>query len=162
MKRGLKVELSVLNVQCFVVTTRAPMKRGLKGIVRSLTLLNEAFNLQEGFDLNEYITRGFGGMKNQPVQAVIRVDPPASRWVRVQKWQGLQKQIDLGNDQIEMHFDTEGRKGLMRQVLQWGGCAEMVAPPNFRAEIAQEITKMTKKIREPLKKTIKILITDMF
>ncbi len=113
--------------------------------MQSLTLLNETFKPQEGFDLNEYIARGFGGMKNQPVQAVIRVDPPASRWVRVQKWQGLQKQIDLGNDQIEMHFDTEGRKGLMRQVLQWGSCAEVLAPPNFRAEIAQEITKMTKK-----------------
>ena len=84
-------------------------------------------------------------MKDQPVQAVIRVDPPASRWVRVQKWQNLQKQIDLGNDQIELHFDTEGREGLMRQILQWGSCAEVVTPPDFREEIAQEIEKMTKK-----------------
>ena len=115
--------------------------------MRSLTILDETFERQEGFDLNEYITRGFGGMKDQPVQAVIRVEPPASRWVRVQKWQGLQKQIDLGNDQIELHFDTEGREGLMRQILQWGSCAEVVTPPDFREEIAQEIEKMTKKYR---------------
>ena len=113
--------------------------------MRSLTLLDETFEPQEDFDLNEYITRGFGGMKDQPVQAIIRVNPPASRWVRVQKWQGLQKQIDLGDDQIELHFDTEGREGLMRQILQWGSCAEVLTPPDFREEIAQEITKMIKK-----------------
>ena len=69
--------------------------------------------------------------------------PPA--WVGTQKWPGLQKQIDLGNDQIELHFDTEGREGLMRQILQWGSCAEVIAPSDFREEIAQEIEKMTKK-----------------
>ena len=117
--------------------------------MRSLIALNETFEPQEGFDLNEYITRGFGGMKDQPVQAVIRVGPPASRWVRLQKWQGLQKQIDRGNDRIELHFDTEGREGLMRQILQWGSCAEVVAPSDFREEIAQEIKKMTKKYENP-------------
>ena len=91
-------------------------------------------------------------MKDQPVQAVIRVGPPASRWVRLQKWQGLQKQVDLGDDQIELHFDTEGREGLMRQILQWGSCAEVVTPPDFREEIAQEIKKNDRKIRESLKK----------
>ena len=113
--------------------------------MRALTSLNETFERQEGFDLNEYITRGFGGMKGQPVQTVIRVVPPASRWVRLQKWPGLQKQIDLGGDQIELYFDTEGREGLMRQILQWGSCAEVVTPADFRGEIAQEIKKMTKK-----------------
>ena len=117
--------------------------------MRSLTLLNETFEPQEGFDLNEYVTRGFGGMKDQPVQAIIRVGPPASRWVRSQKWQGLQKQIELGDDKIELHFDTEGREGLMRQILQWGSCAEVVSPPNFREEIAQEIEKMRKKYENP-------------
>ena len=116
--------------------------------MRSLTLLDETFERQNSFDLNEYITRGFGGMKDQPVQAVIRVNPPASRWVRVQKWQGLQKQIDRGDDQIELHFDTEGREGLMRQILQWGSCAEVIAPSDFREEIAQEIEKMTKKYQK--------------
>ena len=116
--------------------------------MRSLTLLDENFEGQEGFDLNEYITRGFGGMKDQPVQAVIRVDPPASRWVRVQKWPGLQKQIDLADDQIELHFDTEGREGLMRQILQWGSCAEVVAPSDFREEIAQEIKTIAKKYEQ--------------
>ena len=113
--------------------------------MHSLTLLDETFDRQEGFNLNEYVTRGFGGIKDQPVQAVVRVGPPASRWVRVQKWQGLQKQVDLGNDQIELHFDTEGREGLMRQILQWGSCTEVVAPSDFREEIAQEIQKMAKK-----------------
>ena len=117
--------------------------------MRSLTLLDETFERQEGFDLNEYIARGFGGIKDQPVQAIIRVDPPASRWVRSQKWQGLQKQIDLGDDQIEMHFDTEGREGLMRQILQWGSCAEVVTPPDFREEVAQEIQKMIEKYENP-------------
>ena len=117
--------------------------------MRSLTLLDETFERQEGFDLNEYVTRGFGGIKDQPVQAIIRVGPPASRWVRSQKWPGLQKRINLGNDQIELHFDTEGREGLMRQILQWGSCAEVITPPDFRAEIAQEIKKMTKKYENP-------------
>ena len=126
------------------------IRKGIREFVfddrmRSLTILDETFEPQEGFKLNEYITRGFGGIKDQPVQAVIRVDPPASRWVRSQRWPGLQKKLDLGNDQIELHFDTEGREGLMRQILQWGSCAEVVTPPDFREEVAQEIQKMTEK-----------------
>ena len=113
--------------------------------MHSLTVLDETFERQEGFDLNEYAKRGFGGMKGQPVQAVIRVGPPASRWVRVQKWPGLKEQVDLGDDLIEMHFDTEGREGLLRQILQWGSCAEIVSPSDFREEIAQEIKKMAQK-----------------
>ncbi len=84
-------------------------------------------------------------MKGQPVQAVIRIGPPASRWVRVQKWPGLKEQVDLGDDLIEMHFDTEGREGLMRQILQWGSCAEIVSPSDFREGIAQEIKNMAQK-----------------
>ncbi len=113
--------------------------------MRSLTVLDEPFERPENFDLNEYAQRGFGGMKGQPVQTVIRVGPPASRWIRHQNWPGLKKQIDLEDDQIEMHFDTDGREGLMRQVLHWGSCAEIISPPDFREEIAQEIKKMAQK-----------------
>ena len=113
--------------------------------MRALTVLDETFERPENFDLNEYVKSGFGGMKGQPVKAIIRVGPPASRWVRNDQWPGLEKQIDLADDQIEMHFDTDGRVGLMRQVLQWGSCAEIISPDDFREEIAQEIAKMGQK-----------------
>ena len=146
---GIAYSDNALRLVGYCHTRQARREFVFDNRMRSLTILDETFEAQEGFDLNEYIARGFGGMKDQPVQAVIRVDPPASRWVRSQKWPGLQKQIDLGDDQIEMHFETEGREGLMRQILQWGSCAEVVAPADFREEIAQEIEKMTKKYENP-------------
>ena len=145
---GIAYSDNALRLIAYCHTRKALREFVFDDRMRSLTLLDETFEPQEGFDLNEYVTRGFGGMKDQPVQAVIRVGPPASRWVRVQKWPGLQKQIDLADDQIELHFDTEGREGLMRQILQWGSCAEVVAPSDFREEIAQEIKKMTKKYEQ--------------
>ena len=57
----------------------------------------------------------------------------------------MQKRVDLADDGIEMHFDTEGREGLMRQVLHWGSCAEVVSPTDFREEVAEEIGKMARK-----------------
>lgn len=145
---GIAYSDNALRLIAYCHTRKALREFVFDDRMRSLTLLDETFEPQEGFDLNEYVTRGFGGMKDQPVQAVIRVGPPASRWVRVQKWPGLQKQIDLADDQIELHFDTEGREGLMRQILQWGSCAEVVSPSDFREEIAQEIKKMTKKYEQ--------------
>lgn len=117
--------------------------------MRTLTVLDETFERRADFSLNEYAARGFGGIKDQPVEAVIRVGPPASRWVRTQRWSGLQKRVDLADDGIEMHFDTEGREGLMRQVLHWGSCAEVLSPTDFREEVAEEIRKMARKYEAP-------------
>ena len=78
------------------------------------------------------------GIKGEPIQAIIRLDPPASRWVREQEWDGLTKTVELEDDIIELHFDTNGRQGLFRQILEWGGCAEVIEPPDFRQQVLDE------------------------
>ena len=78
-------------------------------------------------------------MKGQPVKAVIRIDPPASRWIRQQNPPGLKQTVPLENDRIELHFDMEGRRELMWWTLQWGRYAEVISPPDFRDEVRREV-----------------------
>ena len=110
-----------------------------------LVMLDETFEPQQSFNLSEYTSSGFGVIKGDSVQAVIRLEPPVSRWVREQEWDGLTKTVELEDDAIELHFDTDGRQGLFRQVLEWGGCAEVIEPPDFRQQILNEIEKMQSK-----------------
>ena len=115
------------------------------GRMVDLVMLDETFEPQQSFNLSEYTSSGFGVIKGDSVQAVIRLEPPVSRWVREREWDGLTKTVELEDDAIELHFDTDGRQGLFRQILEWGGCAEVIEPPDFRQQILNEIKKMQSK-----------------
>ena len=86
-------------------------------------------------------------IKSGYVDAVIDVFPPVSRWVREQAFDGITEIISLDNDVIRIHIKTEGREGLMRKILEWGGCAEVISPPDFRKEMMNEIKNMYQRYR---------------
>ena len=113
------------------------------GRMIEVELLEERFEKQADFDLLAYSDTGFGGVRNQtPVEAVVQVGPPVSRWVREQDLKDLSQTVELGNDWIELHFQTDGQEGLLRQVLAWGSCARVVGSDVFKQAFEREIRQM--------------------
>ena len=106
-------------------------------------LLEERFEKQADFDLLAYSDTGFGGVRNQtPVEAVVQVGPPVSRWVREQDLKDLSQTVELGDDWIELHFQTDGQEGLLRQVLAWGSRARVVGSAVFKQAFEREVRQM--------------------
>ncbi len=117
------------------------------GRLLHITGLNEPFDKPTDFDLAIYTETGFGGMRNQDtVSALIRVGPPASRWIKHQTFSGLQETVDLEHDWIELHFETDGEEGLLRQVLAWGSCVQVMGSAKFKQAYQTEVYQMYKKL----------------
>ena len=118
--------------------------------MRSLTILDETFEGQAGFDLNEYIARGFGGIKitNRCRQSSASIRPlplgALSEMARSAETDRFRE-----TTRIELHFDTEGREGLCVRFCNGAVAPKSSHPPIFVQEIAQEIEKMTKKYENP-------------
>ena len=117
------------------------------GQLLHITGLTELFDKPTDFDLAIYTETGFGGMRNQDtVSALIRVGPPASRWIKHQTFSGLQETVDLEYDWIELHFETDGEEGLLRQVLAWRSCVQVMGSAEFKQAYQTEVYQMYKKL----------------
>ena len=54
----------------------------------------------------------------------------------------LSQVITRENDWIELHFQTDGQEGLLRQVLAWGSCARVVGAVAFKQAFEREVRQM--------------------
>ena len=113
------------------------------GRLRHVLLLSESFDEPENFDLATYTQTGFGGIRNRnSVSALVHVGPPVSRWVKQQNLPGLKNTLDLEDDWIELHFETDGEEGLLRQVLAWGSCVKVLGSEKFKSTYQAEVLQM--------------------
>ena len=76
------------------------------------------------------------------VSALVHVGPPVSRWVKQQTLPGLKNTLDLEDDWIELHFETDGEEGLLRQVLAWGSCVKVLGSEKFKSTYQAEVLQM--------------------
>ena len=54
----------------------------------------------------------------------------------------LSQVITGENDWIELHFQTDGQEGLLRQVLAWGSCVRVVESAVFKQAFETEVHQM--------------------
>ena len=95
-----------------------------------LSVLPRTFAEPEGFDLDEYL---YGRRVYRPqgeVTATIRYAPSISRWIVEQ--QGGEEDGD-GSVTVERHVSDAD--WAIRHVLQYGGEAELIAPPGLREKV---------------------------
>ncbi len=117
------------------------------GRLQNLESLNETFEEPIDFDLNAYADAGFGGVRNQEIVSVIvRVSPPVSRWVKHQNFTSLKQKVELEEDCLELHFETDGPEGLLRQVLAWGSSVQVMGDEKFKEFYQTEVQQMCEKL----------------
>ncbi|RJX31248.1 MAG: transcriptional regulator [Desulfurivibrio sp.] len=95
--------------------------------------------------LKEYTRRHFGIMQGaDPVEAVLRFSPQAAAWVGEQIWHPEQQTTSEADGSLLLRFSVADFRELVKKILSHGAEVRVVAPPELRELVSDEIKKMTK------------------
>ncbi len=116
--------------------------------IESLQVTDLKFAPDPGFSIDRYlgdsmkIERGV-----EPKEIIIRFDAKQARYIRERLWHHSQKTEELADGSLILRLQVSGLGEVKRLVLGFGSAAEVLAPPELRAEIERETKKMADKYR---------------
>lgn len=104
--------------------------------------LNEQFTFPEGFDLDEYTRHSFGVIFTRgPVhEVVLRVDQRQSKYLRTLPLHHSQRE-ELHDSYSLFHYNLRLTPDLVSDILSMGSAVTVIAPPELRAMIKDELDK---------------------
>jgi len=81
------------------------------------------------------------GIYNGPAKAtaVIRFTGPAARYAAVEQWHPRQKRTMHADGSVELRFPYGDPTELVKDILSWGECAEVVEPPELRDMVRNKL-----------------------
>lgn len=112
--------------------------------VLTVELLESGFSIPADFDKEKYLGDSFNIMRETKKYHVkLKFSPYQSRWITERKWHKTQQLTTLPDESVLLELDVTGLADLRRWVLQYGSEVEVLAPPELRQAIIQEIEKLT-------------------
>lgn len=106
----------------------------------------ETFAAPDDFSIDAYMATGFLNERGGAARHIaIRFDAYQSRYIRERRWHHSQQPlVALPDGGCELHFESGALDEIKRWVLQFGGHAEVLAPPELRAAVAAEVAALEK------------------
>lgn len=115
--------------------------------MREPEVLSETFSFPASFDLQKYL-QGSMGLITEPdaplTHVVIRLTGYAAVLVPERVWHHTQKIEAIAKDEVLLHLDLQHTQDLIGWVLNWGGLAEMLSPPDLREQVAEAAEAVAK------------------
>jgi predicted DNA-binding transcriptional regulator YafY len=110
-------------------------------ILRAAVLDDAAFDVPEA-ELDEHYASAygiFGGHADKT--AVLRFTPERARWVSAETWHPQQQGEWLPDGRYELRIPYRESRELVMDVMRQGASVEVVAPPELRSEVAEELRR---------------------
>ncbi|MGB9661964.1 MAG: helix-turn-helix transcriptional regulator [Moorellaceae bacterium] len=108
--------------------------------IRQWKLTTAQFTIQPDFSLEEYLRDSLGIERGEQTrEVVIRFAASQVRWIQERKWHSSQQSELLPDGSLIIRMYLSGLQEVKRWVLSFGGCAEVLAPPELRQEMIQEV-----------------------
>ncbi len=105
----------------------------------------EQYAVPKGFSLEKYFQGGWHFISSgRPVQVRLRFTADVARWVTRRKWHPTQKIATRKDGSILFTVTLKGTEEIRRWVYHWGPNCEVLAPKEFRSEVARELRSMVK------------------
>lgn len=100
-------------------------------------------------ELDAHVTRTYGIFSGPVIdRAVIHFSGDAARWVADERWHPEQESRHIGGGRWELVIPYGNPTELIRDILKYGPDAEVVAPPELRAEVADKLSQALRKYRK--------------
>lgn len=124
---------------------RGEVRDFLVSRIRQLSLTDERFTRPEAFDLDHYLSSGFGMIRGQEqILVEIIFDEYQSRWIReLSPFHPTEEREELPDGCLILRMTVTALDGLKRFVLQYGAHARVISPPQLRDLIRAEIDSMS-------------------
>lgn len=104
--------------------------------VQELEATNDIFEYPKDFDPEELLAPAFGIVYDDPIEAKIWFSAEQARYIKERKWAKEQKITNQSDGSIILEMKTSGWWDVKKWVLSFGAEAEVLAPKELRAEIA--------------------------
>ena len=101
-------------------------------------LEDEDFDVPDDFDLGEYLDGDAAyDARAGEVEALVRYDEEIARWIR-EDWD-VEREED---GDVFVRHSVADPEWLVRHVLQYGGAAEVISPPELRERVAESLDRL--------------------
>ena len=113
--------------------------------IASVKLVDEFFELPNGFDLQAYSRGGFMGLQagdKRPQKVVLRFAPEAAGAAQSAPFMPGQKMEFERSGYLRVTFETNTLFQISREVMRWGACVEVIQPKELRDDIRGAANEM--------------------
>ena len=119
---------------------RQQMRNFHLGRIKSWKVLTARFEREHSFSAQEWMAHAFQGIRGEDaVEVQVWFDEYQARWIREQEWPEHYEIEELDQGELTLTFETAGLEGVKMWVMKYGSHAEVLAPPELRAEVADEL-----------------------
>jgi proteasome accessory factor B len=108
--------------------------------LRSARRLEEAFAPPAGFDLAKHERRAMDFDKDVAYEAKVHIRGDQERWLREKTPEDRLEELPEGGEVVTI--PAKSLTWLVNEVLQYGPSAEVLEPPELRAELRRHLVAM--------------------
>jgi predicted DNA-binding transcriptional regulator YafY len=106
--------------------------------MQSIQETGEEFTPDPDFDLDRYLSEGFGIFHGGPVEEVaLQFSPAVARFVREGTWSETETKEELPDGGLILRMRVPINVGLLRFVLQYGAEVEVLSPDTLRQQVVE-------------------------
>ena len=111
--------------------------------IQDIKPTSQYYTIPKTFSMDDYFKTGWHIITyGSPVEVTIRFSENVARWIVRRKWHPSQKVEKNKDDSIMLKVMVSGTMELKRWLYQWGMECEVLSPPKFRKEVADELRAM--------------------
>lgn len=120
--------------------------------VRGVEVTRTRFELPANFAPEEHFNSAFGLVNDRSMRVAVRFSPEVAHAVRDRIWMpGQELEVD-SSGYLTLRFQASGEKELVAWILSYGAHAEVLEPPELRAEVKGQVREMRQFYRNREKK----------
>ena len=109
--------------------------------IQKATLLDESYEIADGFDLDQYMGGAWGVMRPEgqaPELVELHFAPDAGRWVAEEYWHKSQQVEEQPDGSVIFRLNIAITPDFTSWILYYGSKVEVVEPEHLRSAVAQE------------------------
>jgi proteasome accessory factor B len=111
--------------------------------IKSLRQTGRTFEKPKKFSLEERLRDSFGVHSGKgEYKVVLRFDSRVADYIREKRWHDSQKLKELSGGGVELSMTLSSLAEVERWVLNWGGSAVVVSPPELVESVRQAAAKL--------------------
>lgn len=123
---------------------REEVRLFVPGRIRKLRETGFRFERPADFSINDFLDASFRVVRGQgQVQEVrLQFTPEAARYVREKTWHPSQQLQNRADGSLVLTFQLDNLFEVKRWLLSWGGQCKVLAPPELRRQVQEELRQM--------------------
>lgn len=106
--------------------------------IKEISLLDEYFDVEEGFDLKKYAENSFAGYQEEPMSVVLKFDSAVADEAKNFYFHPSQKIEENEDGSVTVSFKAGGSVAICWHLFRWGKDVQIIKPVSLR----KQYTKM--------------------